>query len=61
MPAFRARRRKPSAASIGAGLITTGGMGKKGEGVALTDAGRALVDPDGDLARSKSLITYCQL
>lgn len=44
-----------------AGLIVTGGMGKKGEGVHLTPAGRALVDPRGDLARSKSLITYCQL
>ena len=44
-----------------AGLITTGGMGKKGEGVSLTDAGRALVDPRGDLARSKTLINYCHL
>lgn len=44
-----------------AGLITTGGMGKKGEGVSLTDAGRALVDQRGDLARSKTLINYCHL
>jgi hypothetical protein len=44
-----------------AGLIVTGGMGKKGEGVHLTPAGRALVDPRGDLARSKTLINYCHL
>jgi hypothetical protein len=44
-----------------AGLIVTGGMGKKGEGVSLTPSGRALVDPDGDLARSKTLINYCHL
>ena len=44
-----------------AGLIVTGGMGKKGEGVSLTDTGRALVDPAGDLARSKTLINYCHL
>jgi len=44
-----------------AGLIVTPGMGKKGEKVALTDAGRAAVAPDGPLARRHSLITYCQL
>lgn len=43
------------------GLITTGGHGKKGESVRLTDTGRAVVDPSGDLARSKTLINYCHL
>ena len=44
-----------------AGLIVTGGHGKKGEAVRLTDAGRQTVDPDGPLARSKTLINYCHL
>jgi hypothetical protein len=44
-----------------AGLIVTPPNGRKGEKVYLTDAGRALVDPAGPLARRRSLITYCQL
>ena len=39
----------------------TPGAGKKGELVSLTDAGRAVVDPDGPLARAKTLINYCHL
>ncbi len=44
-----------------AGLIVTPPTGHKGEAIRLTDAGRALVDPRGKLARAESLITYCQL
>ncbi len=44
-----------------AGLIITPPIGKKGEAIRLTAAGRALVDPRGKLARAESLITYCQL
>lgn len=44
-----------------AGLIVTPPVGQKGSAITLTAAGRALVDPDGPLARSKTLITYCQL
>lgn len=29
--------------------------------VRLTDAGRALIDPDGPLSRRKTLINYCHL
>lgn len=42
-----------------AGLIVTPPNGHKGKPIRLTDAGRALVDPAGPLARSKSLIDYC--
>ena len=44
-----------------AGLILTPPAGHKGEAVRLTAAGRALVDPAGPLARSKTLSDYCQL
>ena len=44
-----------------AGLIARLGNGKKGEAITLTAAGRALVDPAGPLARSKTLINYCHL
>lgn len=44
-----------------AGLVVTPPNGKKGEAVRLTDAGCALVAPEGPLARAKTLITYCQL
>lgn len=44
-----------------AGLIVTPPIGRKGEKVYLTDAGRAAVAEDGPLARRKSLINYCQL
>lgn len=44
-----------------AGLIVTPAIGKKGEAVTLTAAGRAAVAPDGPLSRRLSLITYCQL
>lgn len=44
-----------------AGLIVTPPNGRKGEAVRLTDAGRALIDPEGPLSRRKTLITYCQL
>ena len=44
-----------------AGLVSMPGNGQKGKPIRLTDAGRAAVDPAGPLARSKSLITYCQL
>ena len=54
----------PSAAMCAlrrAGLIFTPAIGKKGEAITLTAAGRALVDPAGPLARSKTLINYCHL
>lgn len=41
-----------------AGLIETPPNGQKGKPVRLSDAGRALVDPDGPLARRNSLIDY---
>lgn len=44
-----------------AGLIVIPPIGKKGEAVRLTDAGRRLVDPSGPLSRARSLIAYCQL
>jgi hypothetical protein len=59
-----ARFERPSQAMCAlrrSGLIVTPPNGKKGEAVRLTDAGRALVAPGGPLARSKTLITYCQL
>lgn len=43
------------------GLIVTPPPGYKGMPINLTAVGRALVAADGPLARSKSLITYCQL
>ena len=43
-----------------AGLVTTPGIGKKGESITITDLGRALTDHSGPLSRS-CLITYCQL
>jgi hypothetical protein len=43
-----------------AGLIETGDSVKE-KSVALTTNGRALIDPDGPLARRKTLNTYCQL
>lgn len=44
-----------------AGLLEMPGNGQKGKQIRLTDTGRALVDPCGDLARSKTLINYCHL
>jgi hypothetical protein len=44
-----------------ASLIEMPDGGGKGKPVRLTDAGRRLVDPDGPLARRKTLTTYCQL
>ena len=44
-----------------AGLIDRPGIGKKGETIRLTEAGRAAVRENGPLARRESLITYCQL
>ena len=44
-----------------AGLVAMPPSGQKGKPIRLTDAGRALVDPAGPLARSKTLITYCQI
>lgn len=44
-----------------AGLIVTPPSGAKDGVVALTAAGRAIVDPDGPLARRKTLINYCHL
>lgn len=44
-----------------AGLIVTPPIGQKSGYIRLTDAGRALVDPRGQLARSQTLINYCHL
>lgn len=44
-----------------AGLVEMPAPGHKGKQIVLTAAGRQAVDPAGPLARSKSLITYCQL
>lgn len=44
---------------LAAGLIQTAGAKEKQ--VTLTEKGRALVDPDGPLARRRTLNTYCQL
>lgn len=44
-----------------AGLIVTPPNGHKGEAIRITEAGRALVDPRGKLARSQTLINYCHL
>ena len=44
-----------------AGLIVTPPSGHKGEAIRITEAGRALVDPRGKLARSRTLINYCHL
>lgn len=44
-----------------AGLITKPPIGRKGEMVRITPAGRALVATDGPLARRKTEIVYCQL
>ena len=41
-----------------AGLIVTPPNGQKGQPIRLTDAGRALVDPDGPLSRKRALIDY---
>ena len=43
------------------GLITTPGLGKKGECFALTEAGKALVAPGAALSRRQSETVYCQL
>ena len=43
-----------------AGLVEDGGPGKE-KAVWLTIKGRELIDPDGPLARRKTLNTYCQL
>lgn len=43
------------------GYLTTPALGKKDGCLSLTDAGKALVSPDGPLSRRKNLITYCQL
>lgn len=43
------------------GYLTAPAIGKKDECLALTEAGKALVAPDGALSRRISLITYCQL
>jgi len=42
-----------------AGLIVA--TGEAGKQTTLTEKGRALVDPDGPLARRRTLNTYCQL
>lgn len=43
-----------------AGLIVDGDE-TKGKAITLSERGRALVDPDGPLARRRTLNTYCQL
>lgn len=43
------------------GYLTAPALGKKDGCLALTAEGKALVAPDGALARRTSLITYCQL
>lgn len=43
------------------GYLTAPAIGKHGGCMALTAEGKALVSPDGALARRTSLITYCQL
>lgn len=43
-----------------AGLIADG-EGEKDRQISLTTKGRELVDPDGPLARRRTLNTYCQL
>lgn len=43
------------------GYLTAPPIGKKDGCMALTAEGKALVSPDGALARRTSLITYCQL
>lgn len=43
-----------------AGLINTPSIGKKGEGITLTERGRALTEATGPLSR-KHFIDYCQL
>jgi hypothetical protein len=43
------------------GYIEMPGMGTKAKPIRLTDKGRAVIAPDGPLARRNSLITYCQL
>lgn len=44
-----------------AGLIDMPRPGTKAQPIHLTEAGRALTDASGPLARSKTLFTYCQL
>lgn len=44
-----------------AGLVDMPSPGQKGKPICLTKAGREAVDPAGPLARSKTLISYCQL
>lgn len=44
-----------------AGLIDLPASGHKGKPIRLTGSGRALTEPDGPLARRKTLVTYCQL
>lgn len=44
-----------------AGLVDLPDTGAKGKPIRLTDRGRMLTEPDGPLARRKTLITYCQL
>lgn len=43
------------------GYLTTPGIGKQGERLALTETGKALVAPGGALSRRQSEIVYCQL
>lgn len=43
------------------GYIDMPGAGIRVKPIRLTDKGRAVIAPDGPLARRNSLITYCQL
>lgn len=43
------------------GYLTAPAIGKRDGCLALTEAGKALVSPDGALGRCNSLITYCQI
>lgn len=43
------------------GLITKPGAGKKGEAIAITAAGRSLLDQQSSLSRRSTEIVYCQL
>lgn len=45
----------------GIGLIDMPATGHKGKQIVLTETGKQLTEPDGPLARRKTLITYCQL
>jgi hypothetical protein len=44
-----------------AGMVEVPTIGQKGFPIRLTERGRSLTNPDGPLARTKTLITYCQL